>query len=381
VEALRENYEVTVVTPRGSTPPDYAAWSGVRHITFRPSPAPVRLLRAVLALASGFPAQCGMYHYPGLRNALERLVPHHDVAVLLLARLALHAEDLGDLPWIADLVDALSLNFQRRAEVDRAVFRPLLELEARLLSRAEETLISRSRRTLVVSDRDAKYLAQRHPEFRHRLNVVPVAAKLQAKVSASPRSGSPRPSTIAFTGNLGYFVNRDGLSWWLDAIWPALQRQRPEVRLLVAGDRPPASLRRQIRQAGGELIARPENLLEVLAPCTLAIAPLRCGAGMPLKILDAWSVGVPVVASRWAAAGVGATEGGALRVAETQEEWSKAILELLDSEPARRDLAAKGRQRLERDFGRDAVFAGLRDAVAQVADIEPSSEDPESSSR
>ncbi|MBZ0112931.1 MAG: glycosyltransferase family 4 protein [Thermoanaerobaculia bacterium] len=366
VEALRKDYDVTVLTPRSSVAPDYADWPDVRHLTFRPSPGPIRLVRALFALASGLPAQCGMYHYPELRRALGRLVPQHDVAVLLLARLALHADDLGDLPWIADLVDALSLNFQRRAEVDHPLFRPLLELEARLLARAEETLISRSRRTLVVSDRDAEYLADCHPEFRDRISVVPVAAKTPSKVSMTHPSGSRETATIAFTGNLGYFVNRDGLNWWIEEVWPRLRQERPDLRLLVAGDRPPRSLRRQLRRAGGELIARPENLLDVLAPCTLAIAPLRCGAGMPLKILDAWAVGVPVVASPWAAAGVAAADGGPLRVAETPAEWSREILELLDSPSTRRELASKGRERLERDFSRQAVFVGLRDVVALI---------------
>lgn len=380
VEALREDYEVTVLTPRSATAPDYAGWPNVRHVTFRSSPAPARSVRAVLALASGLPAQCGMYHYPELRKALRHLVPNHDVAVLLLARLALHADDLGNLPWIADLVDALSLNFERRAMVDRPVWRPLLQLETRLLAHAEEAMISRSRRTVVVSDRDAQYLQARYPEYRDRLTVVPVAAKNPTKTSTSSPEAA-RTATIAFTGNLGYFVNRDGLSWWLDTVWPTIHERRPDIRLLVAGDRPPVSLRRQIQRAGGELIARPENLLEVLAPCTLAIAPLRCGAGMPLKILDAWSVGVPVVASRWAAAGVAAAEGGPLRVAETPEEWSQTLLELLDSPTIRCDLAAKGRQRLERDFSRDAVFAGLRNVVAQVDEDEPSSAEAERSSR
>ena len=373
MEALHETHHVTVLSPKSQQTPDYTDWPEVDHITFKTSPAPLRLLRAVLALSRGFPAQCGMYHYPDLGKNLRLLAPNHDVSVLLLARLALHAPDLGQSPWIADLVDALSLSFSRRSHHDRALYRPLLKLETALLAKAEATLMDAATRTLLVCDRDAEYLEQSNPRSGSTPLVVPVAA---AEPTAPLQSILPGPSsqptidvrpTLAFTGNLGYFVNHDGLSWWLDSVWPLLHERRPELQLLVAGDRPPPSLARRVTSSGGQLVARPRDLRGLLGTSTLAIAPLRCGAGMPLKVIDAWSVGVPVVASSWAAAGVDGKDGQDLRVADTVEDWLAVVEELLDQPEQRTRLAAGGRDSLKHRFGRETVFASLRRVVAETA--------------
>jgi hypothetical protein len=55
---------------------------------------------------------------------------------------------------------------------------------------------------------------------------------------------------------------------------------------------------------------------------------------------------VPVVASPWAAAGVGGRSGEDLLVAETPGEWVEAILHLLEAPETRRRLAAAGYARL-----------------------------------
>src|SRR5262249_7335367 len=83
-----------------------------------------------------------------------------------------------------------------------------------------------------------------------------------------------------------------------------------------------------------------------LQQATLALAPMRCGAGVPIKVLEAWASGVPVVASPWAAAGTSGRQGEDFRVVGQHPiEWVSAILELLDSPEERRRLADNGRRR------------------------------------
>src|SRR4029077_6237579 len=105
------------------------------------------------------------------------------------------------------------------------------------------------------------------------------------------------------------------LRFFLAEVWPLLRAAVPGLGLVVAGDRPPPGLARRLQAAGGTLVVAPPDLRGLLATATVAIAPLRCGSGVPLKVLDAWSAGVPVVASPFAAAGVGGGGGSRLPVA------------------------------------------------------------------
>jgi glycosyltransferase involved in cell wall biosynthesis len=183
------------------------------------------------------------------------------------------------------------------------------------------------------------------------------------------------PPRLVFTGNLGYFVNADAISWWLREVWPLLAARRPELRLVVAGDRPRPSLRRAVaaaaRAAGAAgataavtVVESPPDLPGLLAGAVAALAPMRCGSGVPLKILEAWSQGVPVVASPWAAAGTTGVPGEDLLVAGSPRQWVEALEGLLQDPAQRRRLASNGRRRLAADYSRQQVKRQLLSAVA-----------------
>jgi glycosyltransferase involved in cell wall biosynthesis len=173
------------------------------------------------------------------------------------------------------------------------------------------------------------------------------------------------------TGNLGYFPNADGARWLLKRVWPELSRRRPDARLLLAGDRPGRGLAAAARRAGAELLASPPDLGAIVAGATVLLAPLRAGSGLPVKILEAWAAGVPVVASPWAAAGTAGEPGRDLLVAEEPEEWLAALELLLDRPDERRRLAAAGRLRLARDYGRAEAERRLLAAVEAAAIAAP----------
>jgi glycosyltransferase involved in cell wall biosynthesis len=176
------------------------------------------------------------------------------------------------------------------------------------------------------------------------------------------------------TGNLGYFVNRDAVVWWLAEVWPQLAVARPEVRLVVAGDRPGRAVTRAVERAGPrvELVAAPSDLSGVLERAAAALAPLRCGAGVPVKILEAWAAGVPVVASPWAAAGAAAQPGHELLVADRPDDWVAAVGALLDDRGLCARLAGAGRARLALDCSRAVVQSQLDQAFPAVPNQSPS---------
>jgi glycosyltransferase involved in cell wall biosynthesis len=169
------------------------------------------------------------------------------------------------------------------------------------------------------------------------------------------------------TGNLGYFVNVDAVTWWLAEVWPVLRRVRPGLSVVVVGDRPAKAVRQAVTAAGEgvRLIESPRDLRSVLEQATLALAPMRCGAGFPIKVLEAWACGVPVVASPWAVAGTSGRQGEDFRVVGQHPiEWVSAILELLDDPAQRQRLADSGRRRLAADYSRETV----RDQLLEVVD-------------
>ncbi|HVS16064.1 MAG TPA: glycosyltransferase family 4 protein [Thermoanaerobaculia bacterium] len=320
------------------------------------------LLRAAL---TGRPLQSGLFASRDLDRRLGALAAEADLAVVQLARLEGVAERLlaaGGLPVVVDLIDALSLGAASRAAVDRRAVRPLLRLEAERLARAELRLAQRCAAATVVAERDRRAIAERGAELA-RLHVVPLAWTARPAPQTAPPGDTER---LVLTGNLGYFVNRDAARFTLDVLWPELRARRPRLELVIAGARPSPSLARLASARGARLLADPPDLGAVLAGAHVALAPMRCGSGTPVKILEAWGAGVPVVASPYAAAGTAGVTGRELLVADRPGEWVEAVSTLLERPERAAELVAGGRALLEREHSPERVAAALAGVLARL---------------
>ncbi len=373
LELLGKHHRVTLLAPEpvaGQPPPPEGFEVGL----YRRSSWPVHPKGVGLSLRQGFPLQSALFYQPDLASKLRALGPASDLVILQTARLAGHMEDLSGVPVAVDLIDSLALNFSRRAELESPLRRSLFRHEASRLVRCEAEILRRALGALVVCERDRDAMATTAAgPLVEKLSVLPLAFPLRSGDSVDePVSGGGAPKVaapiLALTGNLGYFPTVEGFSWWLAEVWPRLHRARPEIEVIVAGARPARRLRRAAERALGKvrLLSSPADLRSILADATLALAPLRSGSGQPLKILEAWQVGVPVVASPWAAAGTRAVSGEALEVASSAELWLSTTLRLLDDPIARARLVEAGRRRLGQDYGRSTVAAAWRDWVESL---------------
>lgn len=382
LDFLAGEHEVTLLTPEPgrdqAAPPADAPY---RVELYRPSRTAALLPGMARVLLRNHPLQSVLFYQPDLGRRLRELAPQADLGILQLVRLAIHLDDFGDTPILVDLIDSLSLNFSLRAAVDRLWLRPLLQLEAHLLAIGERRLAERAAGMIVVCGRDRQALVNRlSPEAASRVSVVHLAMRERRAEPPLERErlgedGETGP-VLAITGNLGYFVNVDAVTWWLDEVWPAVRQARPDVRVVVAGDRPAPQVRRAVAKAGPRvrLIEAPRDMRSILAQATLSLAPMRCGSGVPVKVLEAWAVGVPVVATPWAVAGTSGRQGEDFRVVGTHPiEWVTAILELLGDPAARERLGENGRRRLTADYSREVVRDQLLGVIRGLT-LQPSVE-------
>lgn len=362
-ELLAGRHEVTLLAPSppAGAPPVPGSFPA-RVVTYRRPGAAGRTLGVVRSTLAGLPLQTGLFRSAGLGRALRRLAPAADLVILQLVRLAPWVRDLAGAPYVVDLIDSLALSTRRRSRFDRRWLAPLLRWEAERLARWERRLASSAAGTLLVSERDARVVRDALPDpAARRLHVVPLAIELPPPSDPAPEAPSP---VLAITGNLGYFPTFDGARWFLREVWPALAAARPGLRLLLAGERPPRALAREAVRRGAELLPSPRDLRGLLATFTVALAPMRGGAGLPLKVLEAWAAGVPVVATPWAAEGAAARPGVDLLVADGRAAWIEAVGELLDDPGLRERIAASGRRRLAERFSIPVVQERLEAALA-----------------
>jgi O-antigen biosynthesis protein len=121
--------------------------------------------------------------------------------------------------------------------------------------------------------------------------------------------------------------NADGLVWFCDEVLPYVLEDMPWFRLRVTGGNPPARIRR-LSGPHVELLGHVRDLRAVYASARAAIIPLRFGAGVKIKSLEAIRSGVPIVATRIGAEGIEAPSV-VLEATDDAEQFASRILALL----------------------------------------------------
>ena len=127
---------------------------------------------------------------------------------------------------------------------------------------------------------------------------------------------------------------------------PQLRAVRPGLELLIVGADPSPAIRRLGKLPGVTVTGSVPDVRPFLQRAALMVAPLNIARGTQNKILEAMAMGIPVVASRVAAGGVDASSPQHLLVASTPEEYTVAILRVIQSPEERRRLSIAGRQRM-----------------------------------
>jgi glycosyltransferase involved in cell wall biosynthesis len=95
---------------------------------------------------------------------------------------------------------------------------------------------------------------------------------------------------------------------------------------------PAPAVRALARLPGVHVAGRVPDMRPYLQHARVVVAPLRVARGIQNKVLEAMSMGRPVVATAQCAAAIRAQPGAALAVADGEEELARAVLALLAPE-------------------------------------------------
>lgn len=208
--------------------------------------------------------------------------------------------------------------------------------EARTLLAFEDAVARDFDLSIVVSEVERDLFEQRIP------GVVPEVLPNGVDVEhfKSEGDGKREPHTLVFTGVMDYEPNVDGVQWFADEAWPELKAAYPDAKLLIVGSRPTEQVKALAQRPGIEVTGRVPTTPPYFDRAAVAIAPLRLARGVQNKVLEALSMGMPVVSTQQAAQGLGDVPEGTLVVANDPPAMVRAIRRLFD-DPAK--ARAQGR--------------------------------------
>ncbi|MCA8954201.1 MAG: glycosyltransferase [Planctomycetes bacterium] len=233
--------------------------------------------------------------------------------------------------------------------------------EAFGMAREERRALRRAALTVTVSERDAALVRALAGDVA--VAIVPNSVDLD-RLPLQPRAnvGPPR---LLFVGGLDYPPNREAVAELVERHLPALRAAHPGLTVRLVG-RDDAGFARALaaRTAGIEACGLVDDVLPHYRQSDAAYLPIRSGGGTRIKILEAWAVGLPVVATAVAAEGLGAVDDVQLRTFDSVAQGVEALGAVLGGQGAA--LAASARTFVEQRYSHAAAIAALRTAIADL---------------
>ncbi|MFU8830759.1 MAG: glycosyltransferase [Wenzhouxiangella sp.] len=273
------------------------------------------------------------------------IVSRHYVLEPMLATLRRHC---ARARLVFDTVDVHFLREQREAEI---IGSSEIAVTAEQTRQQELSLVRDADVTLVVSPVEQELLTELVPgaDIRVVSNIHPVHG---CRRDWSDRQG------LLFVGGFQHVPNVDAARWLVEAIFPLVRAELPNVDLHLIGSRMPRELL-SIDQPGVFIHGFVHELEPFLEGCRVSVAPLRYGAGVKGKVNQAMSHGLPVVATSCAAEGMFLEHDQDVLVADTAEDFAHQIVRLYQDQELWKRLSDGGLINVERYFSRDAARRAL----------------------
>lgn len=169
-------------------------------------------------------------------------------------------------------------------------------------------------------------------------------------------NGFEERKDILFVGGFRHKPNEDAVLWFMEKIWPSISEQNPQMKFYIVGSNPSE----QINNLQNDRVIvtgfiSDEKLEELYSTCRIVVAPLRYGAGVKGKIVEAIYYQIPVVTTSIGAEGLEDAEKVMLITDEVTEFIDK-VTQLYNSDELWIKLSNASGEYIQKNFSEDAAI-------------------------
>lgn len=248
---------------------------------------------------------------------------------------------------------------EKQAELSKS---PRIRAEAAHIKAVEASIWKKVPRSLypTIEEVDAVQTLQPEADVRH----------VQIFCFDEFRVPERRPSEkhILFVAGFGHPPNIDAAIWLAQKIFPIVLERHPEASLSLVGSSPPPEV---CALASGRIKVTgwvsAESLNDLYLSARAAVVPLRFGAGLKLKVVEALANGIPLVTTSTGAQGLDGLRDVSL-VADSDRGLADFLAEVLSlTEAGWLKQAQQQVDYVEQRFSRSGMRSSLLAALGPLA--------------
>lgn len=223
--------------------------------------------------------------------------------------------------------------WQRTASNSKGLRKMYLNILARRIKRFETGIINNYDLLVPITQRDAdslNKLGNSKPVF-----VLPSGYQRTKSEISEIKLVNPG---VAHLGALDWLPNQEGILWFIDKVWPILQKGMPDIVFNIAGRNAPKWLECKLAKPGINYLGEICDAGEFLNSNPIHIVPLFSGSGMRIKIVEAMAHGRAVVTTSLGTEGIDTKHGENILIADSEKVFAECIMKLIENEEYCREI-------------------------------------------
>lgn len=270
-------------------------------------------------------------------------------------------------PIVWDSVDCISHLFEQAAAQSKDLFgKVITRFELQRTRNAERDLLRSFDRVLVTSSTDRAALLALLPGESRSAPVSVLSNGVDQDYFCSNPQVERDLETLVFSGKMSYHANISMAKYLVHEVMPRVWKERPTVRLVIVGKDPPPAIQKLGENPLIEVTGTVHDLRPYLWRATVAVVPLLYGAGIQNKILEAMATKTPVVTMGKALAPLQAQPGTELLAAEDADEFSRAVLRLIENRELREKIGLAGQRYVQLHHHWGSIATRLSEIYTQT---------------
>ena len=282
-----------------------------------------------------------------MQKVVDKLIKENnfDIITGYMIRIAPYLEKHKNKNIIIDFVDAVSMMYERRIKNVQSLWDKFkIGIEYLKVKNYEKKCSKIYKMQTVISQADKNYIEQ----FAGKSNIKIIGNGVDTEFYKP--IDFPKQNKICFVGSMQYIPNSEAAIYFATKVFPLVKKEIPDAKFKIIGANPRKDLFDAVKEINGiEITGRVDDVREYMKDCKVSVCPVKIAGGIQNKILEAMSMGIPVVTTPEGAEGINASED-ILSVANSNEEYVQKVIQIMQDESLRKKIGHNSRNFVLNNF-------------------------------
>lgn len=310
-----------------------------------------------VTLFSRLPFQVGYFYSKKFQKKINEVIEKDkpDAIFCQLVRMAEYVNDVKGIPKTLDYMDGFSKGLERLSERSSFPKKIAVRMEWKRMQKYEHDVFEKFSHHTIISEQDKNLIP--HTD-RDKIHVIPNGVDFDYYHPVE----SEKKFDLIFSGNMAYPPNVESALFIAKEVMPLLVKKNSELKLVIAGATPTPEILR-LKNKNIEVTGWVDDMRIYFSQSKIHLAPMLISIGLQNKILQAMAMKIPCIVSTLANNAINAPENECVLIADTAEEYTEKIFQLLNDEQLYKRLTENAYQFVKKNFDWTAEVKKLKDIL------------------